>query len=170
MLLSEVSEAPAALESAPVHTRWGGDAALVLAFCCYRFRRLLMLCVATTLCAQLAPSSPPHSPYSSPSVPLQSCDSIGHDHSGENSSRPRFRAPTEIEAYYKQNELGGAARAHGPGRVKTCGLSPIYNDLVIIGHRESICPRGSRRETTLVAPGSCAEPSCYSQIRLAVVK
>ena len=57
--------------------------------------------------------------------------------------------PTKIKAYYKQNELGGAARARAAraGKVKTCGLSPIYNNIVIIGHREIICPRGSRRET-----------------------
>ena len=77
--------------------------------------------------------------------------------------------PTEFKAYYKQNELGGAALAHGPGRIKICGLSPIYNNIVIIGHRETVHPRGSRRETILVAPGSCPEPSCYSQIRLAEI-
>ena len=86
-----------------------------------------------------------------------------------NSSRPRFRAPHKKSGYIMNKRLA-AARAHGPGRVTTCGLSPIYNNIVIIGHRETICPRGSRRETILVAPGSCPEPSCYSQIRLAVVK
>ena len=113
---------------------------------------------------------PPPSSYPSPSIPLfKRVIRLVRSPRGLVACTST-RQPQEIKAYYKQNELGGAARAHGPGRVKTCGLSPIYNNIVIIGHRETICPRGSRRETILVAPGSCPEPSCYSQIRLAVVK
>ena len=80
-----------------------------------------------------------------------------------------YATTTKIKAYYKQNELGGAARAHGPGRIKTCGLSPIYNNIVITGHRETVGPRVAGEKHILVAPGSCAEPSCYSQIRLAEI-
>ena len=132
-------------------------------------RRLLMLCVATTFALSWHTCSTPLftlAPSPSSNVRFYRSRSLGR-------ATRRVRdsaAPTEFKGYYKQNELGGAARAHGPGRIKTCGLSPIYNNIVIIGHRETICPRGSRRETILVAPGSCPEPSCYSQIRLAVVK
>ena len=67
------------------------------------------------------------------------------------------------------NKRLAAARAHGPGRVKTRGLSPIYNIIITIGHRETVGPRVAGEKHILVAPGSCAEPSCYSQIRLAEI-
>ena len=88
-------------------------------------RRLLMLCVATLLRSAGNTGAPPLQTLAlAPLAPLQTCDSIG-------TIIPRTRrvyeyaTTTKIKAYYKQNELGGAARAHGPRRVKTCGLSPI---------------------------------------------
>ena len=118
-------------------------------------------------CAQLAHKpAPPPSYHPSPLFRAQRVRFYWSRALGRATRRVRDSAPpTEIKGYYKQNELGGAARVHGPGRVKTCGLSPIYNNIVIIGHRKTICSRVAGEKPF---PGSCPEPSCYSLIRLAV--
>ena len=130
-------------------------------------RRLLLLCVATTFALSWHTSQhPPPNYYPSPLFRAQRVRFYWSRALGRATRRVRDSAPpTEIKGYYKQNELGGAARVHGPGRVKTCGLSPIYNNIVIIGHRKTICSRVAGEKPF---PGSCPEPSCYSLIRLAV--
>ena len=130
-------------------------------------RRLLLLCVATTLCAQMADKDhPPQALYPSPSSKHNACDSIGHDHSGEQLVASAIPRPHKKSRYIMNKRLA-AARAHGPGRVKTRGLSPIYNIIITIGHRETVGPRVAGEKHILVAPGSCAEPPSHSQIRLA---
>ena len=70
-----------------------------------------MLCVATTFALSWHKQAPPSKLYPGPSSP-SNVRFYWYDHPAD-SSRVRLRAPTEIKAYYKQNELGGAARAHG---------------------------------------------------------
>ena len=106
---------------------------------------------------------PPPNSCPSPSSPSSNVRFSWSRALGRTTRRVRDSAPPiKIKAYYKQT-TGGAARAHGPGRVKTCGLSPIYNNIVIIGHREIVSPQVESQKHILVAPRSCAQPPCYLQ-------
>ena len=85
------------------------------------------------------------------------------------SSPVRVRDNQKDQGILQTKRTGRRGTCARAGRVKTCGLIPILNVTKIIGHREIVCSQVAGQKHILVAPGSCPEPSCYSQIRLAEI-